>query len=939
MREPEPITEHDSGASDRFMRLFAEHREQAATADASAGGAFDFPAEDVAAFSALIGDRYRIERELGRGGMGVVFLGHDHRLERCVALKVLPRAHGESAAHQRRFLREARTVAKLSHPHIVPILHAEEAGPFAYFTMAYVEGETLAERIRRAGRMPVVEVVKVLREVAWALAYSHACGVVHRDVKPENILLERATGRALVSDFGIAQQVGDAGITGADHLVGTVLFMSPEQAQRVELDGRSDLYSLGVVGFWLLSGKYPFAADTALASLLQRVNRLAPPLRSVAPDVAPAIAAVIDRCLARAPDDRVRSGEELAEALERALHGEPKSGRDERALGEAEIGAALLQAAELRRMLREHAEAPAPIDRVCRALGEQLGVPGGVAIDLFERLALMCPGDADDLRVLAAAHGQLLPDPQHSTAADLGAMFATRDDASLFERLLGLSRGLPLHHPLVQRLHLLAARVRAHRDGADDGEVAARLLLEIRDLAARLLELRREGFGEPVVDHESATLGLYQEVLAEVRRNDGVRASKRLLDLARVRGASRSQLAAVGALAEQASQHAGVHAARGSDDAWFALLAALLESAGSLVSAGPDELAITARTDELRRGDLQRARRLFLARRGEEPPRASDAIFVAEAVGKSYGRRNRAADQVLGDVSLALHPGTITGVVGPNGCGKTTLLRIVAGQLAPDVGRVAYPRLDPPGVARGTTDWQRVLPQIGYVAQRPERWFGGLGDNLHRWAALHGVVGEDNAIEVEFYLNRLDLLRYRDAQWHELSGGYRMRFELARVMVARPRLLVLDEPLAPLDINSQETFLRDLRDLADMDGQQLPILLSSQHIVEVESIADTLLCLHQSGRPRFCGPARAVAGRGDERVYELGGAISQDLLDAVRQQFALTAHRAGERWIVRVPADVPEDRLLRALLARHGSVDYFRNITQSCVRFFRGDAS
>ena len=268
--------------------------------------------------NALAGD-YTIVRELGRGGMGVVFLARDDRLDRPVALKVLPPALASDPTVRERFLREARTAAQLSHPNIVPVYSADEAAGWAYFAMAFVDGESLGERLKALGPLPADAAVRLLRDAAWALAYAHARGVVHRDVKPDNLLLERGTDRLVVTDFGIAQAPEASRLTQTGHVMGSVHFMSPEQGAGDALDGRSDLYSLGTVGFLLLSGRLPFDHQQSAAILVQRATRDAPSLRSVAPTVAAPIAAVIDRCLERDPSSRPPTGEALAELLVRAL--------------------------------------------------------------------------------------------------------------------------------------------------------------------------------------------------------------------------------------------------------------------------------------------------------------------------------------------------------------------------------------------------------------------------------------------------------------------------------------------------------------------------------------------------------------------------------------------------------------------------------------------
>ncbi len=274
---------------------------------------------EIASLRASLRGQYAIERELGRGGMGIVVLARDERLDRQVALKVLPPTLAEQPNTRERFLREARMAAQLSHPNIVPVYRADDIGGFAFFAMGFVDGTTLGDRIRDRGTLPVAEVVRVLREVSWALAYAHARGIVHRDVKPDNILLERATGRAVVTDFGIARADFNPALTQDGLVLGTVHFMSPEQASGETLDGRSDLYALGCIGFLALSGRLPFEGDAPQGVLVAHATKEPPSLTSVAPNVPRALADVIDRCLRKSPDQRFATGEALADALAKAL--------------------------------------------------------------------------------------------------------------------------------------------------------------------------------------------------------------------------------------------------------------------------------------------------------------------------------------------------------------------------------------------------------------------------------------------------------------------------------------------------------------------------------------------------------------------------------------------------------------------------------------------
>ena len=270
---------------------------------------------DSQRFGNVLVGQYALEREIGRGGMGIVYLARDLKLERQIAIKTLPPHLAADPTVRERFIREARTAARLSHPNIVPIHRADEIGGQVFFVMGYVEGDSLAQHIRTRRRLPASEVVPVLRDVATALAYAHGRGVIHRDVKAENILIEHTTRRALVTEFGIARLAEATPLTATGQVLGTVHYISPEQVSGESVDARSDIYSLGVVGFFALSGRFPFDADLASAVLVAHVTKVPPPLASVSPDVPGELAAIIDRCLAKDPAARFQSGTELADAL------------------------------------------------------------------------------------------------------------------------------------------------------------------------------------------------------------------------------------------------------------------------------------------------------------------------------------------------------------------------------------------------------------------------------------------------------------------------------------------------------------------------------------------------------------------------------------------------------------------------------------------------
>ncbi|MDB4873722.1 MAG: putative serine/threonine protein kinase [Gemmatimonadetes bacterium] len=271
-------------------------------------------AEFVAFANALTG-QYQLEREIGRGGMGVVYLARDLKLDRLVAIKTLPPHLAADSVVRERFLREARTAGALSNQNIVPIHRADELGGQVFFVMGYVGGESLAQRIRTRGRVNPVEVLRILRDVADALGYAHSRGIVHRDVKAENILLDEHTGRAMVTDFGIARLAEATPLTSTGQLLGTVYYLSPEQVTGEGVDARSDIYALGVVGYFALSGRFPFNAELASAVLIAHVTKTAPPLHEIAPNTPRALTDIIDRCLLKNPDDRFQNCLALRTAL------------------------------------------------------------------------------------------------------------------------------------------------------------------------------------------------------------------------------------------------------------------------------------------------------------------------------------------------------------------------------------------------------------------------------------------------------------------------------------------------------------------------------------------------------------------------------------------------------------------------------------------------
>lgn len=276
--------------------------------------------ETITDLHAAIGDRFSIERLLGKGGMGAVYLARDRQLDRPVAIKVLPPEFAQQSDLRERFLRETRTAASFSHPNIVPVFSVEDRDGLLAFAMGYVEGESVADLVKRSGPMSVRDTVRMLQDVSYALAYAHSRGVVHRDIKPDNIMIERATGRALVMDFGISRSisatVATPSLTRVGEVVGTPEYMSPEQASGDAIDGRSDLYSLGLVAWFALAGRPAITGDSISKVLVKQLTEAVPPIAQLRADVPALLADVIAQCTNKAPEARYATADELVERLD-----------------------------------------------------------------------------------------------------------------------------------------------------------------------------------------------------------------------------------------------------------------------------------------------------------------------------------------------------------------------------------------------------------------------------------------------------------------------------------------------------------------------------------------------------------------------------------------------------------------------------------------------
>lgn len=320
--------------------------------------------------------------------------------------------------------------------------------------------------------------------------------------------------------------------------------------------------------------------------------------------------------------------------------------------------------------------------------------------------------------------------------------------------------------------------------------------------------------------------------------------------------------------------------------------------------------------------ELYQKRLHDLAKDADSPSGDEFIVFRAKDLYKIYPN----SQFRLGPIDLSLKNRQMTGVVGENGNGKTTLLRIIAGELAHSDGLLEYPTLE-------YKSWYEVKNQIAFVPQNIERWHGKLKENLHFSAANHGIFGQKNEELVDFIIHRLGLSRYANATWKEISSGYRLRFELARVLVWRPKLLILDEPLANLDINMKLMVLQDLKMLCQSKRYPLSIILSSQQLYEIERVVDDIIFI-KDGQPLYNGSVKNIGSQRSSNAFELAGEFSrEDLYGYLKDIEIISLTDAGNNFLLHVPIGV-EGKDILEILNQYVRVEYFRDISRSSRKFF-----
>jgi len=312
-------------------------------------------------------------------------------------------------------------------------------------------------------------------------------------------------------------------------------------------------------------------------------------------------------------------------------------------------------------------------------------------------------------------------------------------------------------------------------------------------------------------------------------------------------------------------------------------------------------------------------------------PQNNNSALVCDAQNISKRFINGRSPFVLKPLNVQLKFGQITGIVGENGNGKTTLLRILAGELSSDTGHIAYPALN-----GDDTNWYHVKSEFVFIPQRIPRWYGSLLDNLRFFASIHGIKNVENNKQIEYILFRLGLDKFRDLKWSELSGGYRLRFELAKTIMRRPKLILLDEPLANLDINAQQLFLQDLTFFVKSDKFPLSIVLSSQQLHEVESISDNIIFIKQ-GETIYNGNQNAFATERVTNTFEVAGNFNREQLQQIFVSYSVKIEDSGTTSVVTVDKEITNDVFLQTMLSNKITVSYFRDISTSTRKLFHKD--
>ena len=303
-------------------------------------------------------------------------------------------------------------------------------------------------------------------------------------------------------------------------------------------------------------------------------------------------------------------------------------------------------------------------------------------------------------------------------------------------------------------------------------------------------------------------------------------------------------------------------------------------------------------------------------------------VFKGDGITKCFKKKGTNTFK-LEPINLTLRLGKITGVVGENGYGKTTLLRIVAGQLIQDDGQAFYPSLN-----NGKHNWMKIKQQIGYIPQQLIKRNGSVKQNLYFTAAIKGIKGKENQAEVDFILSRLNLTDYEDMKYSDLSGGYKTRFELARLLVWKPKLLVLDEPLAPLDVKAQSVFLRDLRQLTDSIRYPLSVIISSQHLHEIEKVSDDIIFL-KKGEAIYNGPMDEFGRIRNENCFELACDANYTKLNSLLKDIKINKISYDNKvFIIHAPLEVSGKLILDNLLQNDVEIQYFRDISRSTRKLF-----